>query len=137
MKKTLLRMICFMLTLVLCVSLSAHANATEINPRYEYASRVDANISITPIAGVATCSTIVVAYDDSYTIRAYCYLQYYVNNQWVTLQHWTTNTKEYASITGYYAIERGYQYRVLSVGYLYDASGQYVESCSATKQCSY
>lgn len=137
MKRELSRMTCILLTLVLCVSLFTYAEATEITPRYEYTSRVDASISITPITGVATCKGIVMAYDQTHTVKVFCYLQYYFNDQWVTLQHWTTSAEEYASVTGYHAIARGHLYRVRCVGYIYDSSGRYIETCSATNQCNY
>lgn len=47
-------------------------------------------------------------------------LQQYKNGNWLTIKSWTnTSVGTYAGVSGTYYIAKGYQYRILSNGYVY------------------
>lgn len=47
-------------------------------------------------------------------------LQQFKNGNWLTIKSWTnTSAGTYAGVSGTYYVAKGYQYRILSTGYVY------------------
>jgi len=59
-------------------------------------------------------------------------LQQLKNGNWVTIKSWTdTSAGTYAGVNGTYYVSKGYQYRIMSNGYVYQ-NGIVAENSSAT-----
>ena len=66
------------------------------------------------------------------SVKVEAYLQQYKNGSWTTIKSWSnTETGTDAGLGGIYYVAQGYQYRVISYGYVYK-SGSLVESTSYT-----
>lgn len=96
---------------------------------YTYISRVSAGLTIDETLGVATCSGSVDAKSVS-SVKVTVRLQRYEDGSWKNVQTWSETGTAGVTCTKYYAIYRGYSYRVYVTGYVYNAYGVVQESAS-------
>ena len=118
------RLLSLFVILILLFSIACPALA--VVPRYNYTASVYSNIDIDTTWGVATCTGEVIAIDD-YFIELVVRLQVYRDGSWQTVKSWTTTGNYSAYLSKPYAIYKGYEYRVYSVGYIYNDNNSVIE----------
>lgn len=126
------RILSFSLVLVFLVSLTAPVSAAtkdEEELMYTHISSVYACLTIDETLGIATCTGSVNAKNivpAKVTVR----LQRYQDGSWQTIKSWSETGTAVASSTNYYAIYRGYSYRVYVSGFVYSSEGAIQEAAS-------
>lgn len=98
-----------------------------VTPQYSHTDVVDASLFIDEAQGIATCEGELSA--SSYLpVKILVIFEVFQYGAWKTLATWraTGNLAVYISET--YEVDRGYPYRVYVYGYVYDNSGNIVES---------
>lgn len=118
------------------ISVSAQGQDTTVTPYYTHVNSVYACISINPTWGIATCSGRVSAQSVT-PVKVNVYLQQDTGTYWKTLKSWSATGTWQADLQRDYAVARGYKYRVLVVGYVYDDAGNLLESASITHEANY
>lgn len=134
MKRRIIVGISFILILAMIVPMG-NANATGINPRWTHIQSMTAGLDIS-FWGVATCNGQLTAYENV-PIEIMMHLQQNKNGSWGTLRTWSIVGTGALSSEKQYAVERGYTYRVVVTGYVYDANGNILETASASKSFVY
>lgn len=127
------RLSCLILTAILLCTLVTPALAAtenEIMPLWDTINTVYACLTINETTGIATCTGTVSA-KNNYSVEVDVALQILENGSWRTLKTWSASGTWDASCTKYYAVYRGYTYRVYVTGYVYNSSGAIIESGSA------
>lgn len=126
--KTVKRMLCLLLAVVLLTSgISVFAD-DGISPYYTGTATISASLSIST-SGKATCTGKIHLYS-SYTATLTVKLQRYENGYWSTVKSWSTSDS--TSLSKSYYVTSGYSYRVVTSASVYNSSGKYVEGPSAT-----
>lgn len=124
--------------LVICTLLAVPVFAIstdDIQPLFDNIDFVSTVFTINSL-GKATCMGNVAAVDES-TVKVVCFLQRYENGIWVTLERWEHTATRYARVTNVRYVARGYQYRTMVFGYLYDDDGNIAESGRASYKVDY
>lgn len=105
----------------------------ELTPRYTYTQSVFAALEIDHIWGFATCTGYCVA-NDAVPVKVMVILERYdsADGSWSTLRTWQAEGTNHARLQGALAIERGFTYRVRTVGYVYDSNNSIVEVVQKT-----
>lgn len=120
----------------LIISLPVMVHASTITPRYTYVDSIIAELEIDSTWGIATCSGEVLA-KRNMPVEVVVKLQKYVNEQWETLKTWSIQDSFSAYASGHYAIDRGYDYRVYVVGYVYDSEGYVIDIATLAQEKHY
>lgn len=124
------------LVLSMGIPVSAQRPDTTVTPYYTHVNSVYACISINPTWGIATCSGRVSAQSVT-PVKVNVYLQQDTGTYWKTLKSWSATGTWQADLQRDYAVARGYKYRVLVVGYVYDDAGNLLESASIIHEANY
>lgn len=122
--------------LLLIILLPAEAHASTIAPRYTHIKGITARLEIDTTWGMASCSGELLA-QDGMPVKLIVKLQKFINGQWGTIKTWSVEDLWGAYVNGVYAIDRGYDYRVYVVGYVYDSAGNILEIASMSNQQHY
>lgn len=126
--KTVKRVLCLLLAVVLLTSgINVFAD-DGISPCYTGTATISASLSIST-SGKATCTGKIHLYS-SYTATLTVKLQRYENGYWSTVKSWSTSDS--TSLSKSYYVTSGYSYRVVTSASVYNSSGKYVEGPSAT-----
>lgn len=134
--KKIISMACIAM-LVICMALPVWAaEEGTISPRYNGIRHVTAQIGINESTGMATCEGEVSVY---YAMPAelLIQLQVYKDGRWKTLMSWSATGTGSVSMTKYYTVESGYEYRAYVTGYLNDDMDLPLESATATDSIFY
>lgn len=133
------RFVCFFLSALIIMlnitPLYASAN-DDVMPIFENISTVYACLSIDERLGVTTCTGRIVAKDE-YPVSVDVILQVKRNGDWDDVSSWTASGTWIAACQENYAVYSGYEYRVLTWGYVHDANGRIIESGSAVHEVNY
>ena len=121
---------------LLIISLHITAYASTVMPRYTYVDNITATLAIDTTWGIASCQGSLLAHDNM-PLELVVKLQKYVNGQWETLKTWSVEDSWGTRVSGYYAIDRGFDYRVYAVGYVYDSAGDVLEIVRMLQQQHY
>lgn len=119
-----------------CITEVAAYEQDDIMPLFENINSVQASLSIDQSLGVTTCTGRIVA-KDMYPVSVDVVLQVKENGKWDEVCSWSASGTHTASCTEYYAVYSGYEYRVLTWGYVYDSNGRIIESGSAVHEVNY
>lgn len=123
---------CALLILVLlcsCIMPASAAVKEEAGLLWNKIYNIYASISVNETIGIVTCTGTVTA-KNTYPVKVYAQLQILENGSWRTLKSWTNTGTLSASVSNSYAVYSGYTYRVYVIGYVYDDSGNIVDSGS-------
>lgn len=112
------------------------ATDTGIQPRYTYIQSVSTNISINQSTGTASCNGYISA-KSSIPVKIHVQLQVKENGIWRTLCTRIANGTEETYVSFQYTVEKGYEYKVVTNAYAYNAQGTLVESTIYTDFASY
>lgn len=125
------------LILVIITLCSLAIPVAAVTPRYTYTGSVYALLDINSL-GVAHCRGNCIAYD-AVKVVVKLYLQYYseTTESWNTLKIWQHEDVGACAIDAYYAVYSGFQFRVQTIGYVYNSYGAIVEVVSATDYFTY
>ena len=131
MKKTLKITISLALVLaLLSISVLATAEENAIMPRYANIVGIMTGLDIS-INGKATCGTSVTLYPSSNcTCTVEMTLQQNDGSGWDDLKTWTVAGGEDVFIEKYRYVDSGYDYRVESVTFVYNSTGNLVETAT-------
>ena len=133
------KIICVFLVMIAistCITEVAASEQYDIMPIFENINSVYASLSIDQTLGVTTCTGGIVA-KDMYPVSVDVVLQVKENGKWEEVCSWSASGTYTASCTEYYAVYSGYEYRVLTWGYVHDANGRIIESGSAVHEVNY
>lgn len=119
-----------------CILEVAAYEQDNIMPIFENINSVQASLSINQSLGVTTCTGRIVA-KDMYPVSVDVVLQVKENGRWTEVCSWSASGTYTASCTEHYAVYSGYEYRVLTWGYVYDSNGRIIESGSAVHEVNY
>lgn len=136
LKNYMIGYICLLL-LLSSVPVQANSNIEQIfdktpviQPRFTNIRFFDNTFDIADNGKASVTSLLAANGSNQITISAY--LQKYQNGRWTTVKHWTTTQKGSQAALGVsWYITSGYQYRLVSYGYVYSA-GKLLESTSYT-----
>lgn len=134
MKRRITVCIAFLLILAMIMPMR-NANASEINPRWTHIHSMTAGLDIS-FWGVATCNGQITAYGNI-PVEIIMHLKQLKNGAWGTLKTWSISGTGTLNAEMQYAVERGYTYKVVVTGYVYDANGNILETASASKSFVY
>lgn len=136
MRRSICLILCLFIFVMQLITPVFASTTTEIQPRYTYIAGISADISVSALTGIATCSgRIQVKYLIPVTL--FCDLQKRVDGQWITIKRWSATGTGATQITQSWAIPDGYTYRVRTLGYVYDTSNNLVETGNVSKEYSY
>ena len=131
------KVITILLVAILLVSVVTPVHAvsnveaeTAIQPRWTYLNTVSAYLSINAL-GIATCegSAIATVVQD---VKVVVRLQQLTDTGWSTIKSWSATNAGASSAEGKYAVYKGYTYRTTVAAYVYDDSGNIIETGSAS-----
>ena len=130
MKRPKSRWVLSLIVVLFAISVPTFADGHEpslckLNSIYEIVTPFFTNITLfqnvfdISTDGKATISVYLTARNiDSVKVDAS--LQQFKNRNWLTIKSWTnTSAGTYAGVSGTYYVAKGYQYRILSTGYVY------------------
>ena len=128
----------FCMLLIVCLlstGFSAHAAYRPTDSiQYNGTDCITASLTISS-SGLASCSgTITLSYS-SYSADMALDLQRYSGGSWHSVKSWSAS--DVTSMHKSYYVTHGYSYRVVASATVYNASGYYVESPSATSPTVY
>lgn len=135
MKRIIPLILVFTILLSLSIPVSA-AVKDEVMPLYNEIDTVSAGLTINKTLGITTCTGRVTA-KELVPVKVVVSLQVYKEGRWQTLQSWSETGTLTASTTHKYAVYSGYQYRVYTIGYVYNSEGVIQESASAIQVVNY
>lgn len=132
------RLISILLVFLMILSMTSVVSAAiwPIDPLYTYVNSVYASLTIDTTWGIATCTGGVSA-KTNHPVMVDVSLQKNTGTYWQTIQTWSATGDWDADISRSYAVYSGYQYRVLTTGYIYDNAGRILESASTTHTVNY
>lgn len=130
------KVVAIMVALLLIILQPLTVYASAIMPRYVYIDNITARFEIDTTWGIASCEGSVAAKDDL-PVEVIVKLQKRVNGQWETLKTWSVEDSWGAYASGHYAIDRGYDYRIYVVGYVYDSAGNVIDGATLAKEQYY
>lgn len=129
-KKTLcvLLMLCIISTNSFAMNtMLADEQLVAIQPRFNYIIEVSVGLGI-ELDGMAICDTGVTLYESNHDGKIEMTLQRYKNNDWQDVKSWTiTDDGPNVDLTEYWYVVSGYDYRVVSDVYVYNANGRVIE----------
>lgn len=134
--KKLISILIIIVLICTCVIEVAAYEQDGIMPLFENINSVYASLSIDQSLGVTTCTGRIVA-KDMYPVSVDVVLQVKENGKWEEVCSWSASGTYTASCTEYYAVYSGYEYRVLTWGYVHDSNGRIIESGSAVHEVNY
>lgn len=134
--KKLISVLIIIALICTCVIEVAAYEQDGIMPLFENINSVYASLSIDQSLGVTTCTGRIVA-KDMYPVSVDVVLQVKENGKWEEVCSWSASGTYTASCTEYYAVYSGYEYRVLTWGYVHDSNGRIIESGSAVHEVNY
>ena len=121
------RFACILLSAALLFTCFASALAT-VKPQYDHAEDVYASISISGTKASVSGKIIPVSSTETRKVSIIVYLQRKENGKWRSLDSWSGSaTNATARASGSKTIEKGYEYRALSVGRISTAEGVLLE----------
>ena len=121
------RFVCILLALSLFFTCVVSALAV-VEPQYKYADDIQAYISITGSKATVTGKIVPIGSTETRKASVTVYLQRKENGKWHSLDSWSGSaTNATARASGSKTIERGYEYRALSVGRISTAEGVLLE----------
>ena len=132
--KNLKRLFCVLMAVAILASGMTVAAADIPTPYYDATARITASLSIST-SGLASCSGAITLSDSSCSASLTMKLQQYTSSGWSTIETWSTSNSTRLSKTRY--VTSGYYYRVVTSANVYNSSGKYVESPSATSTSKY
>lgn len=128
------RLVSVLLSIVV-LTVGITATAIDIpSPCYDGTTRISASLTISS-TGRANCNGTIVLSSSSYSSDLTMKLQRSTGSGWSTVYTW--NKDDASTISGSRYVTSGYYYRVVVSANVYDASGNYIESPSATSSSVY
>lgn len=110
-------------TLILALSVSVFAST--IGPQWDYLNKISTGLNINT-SGVANATGSATLYNgDNVSIELN--LQQLKSNGWTTIKTWTGSDTNSCTVSGYYAVYSGYDYRVEAIARIYDGNGNKLE----------
>lgn len=130
------RFVTFSLSLILLLSVLSPigiAHASALTPRYTYTDVIKSELEINQITGIAQCYGFCQTNDPSYYVRVEVRLEQYFEDEdrWETVKVWRDFGDGLAGNGGYWAVERGFEFRVRTVGHILDANNVELETATA------
>lgn len=130
------RFVTFSLSLILLLSVLSPigiAHASVLTPRYTYTDVINSELEINQITGIAQCYGFCQTNDLSYYVRVEVRLEQYFEDEdrWETVKVWRDHGDGLAGNGGYWAVERGFEFRVRTVGHIFDANNVELETVTA------
>lgn len=133
MKKTR-RVICVLLALcMMSISVSATnvegtvVEGTTVQPRFTYIIEVSVGLGIEP-DGYSTCDTGLTLYETTHSAKINMTLQRNDGSGWEDVKTWSiTDDGPNADLTKHWYVISGYDYRVKSTVYVYNANDRVIE----------
>lgn len=112
------------------------ASDTSIQPRFAYIETAWTLITIDQSSGTATCDGYVSAKGNN-PVKVHVQLQVKDNGIWRSLSTRIMSEDKEAYISFQYKVEKGYEYKVVTNVYVYNANGTLLESNVLTKFANY
>lgn len=136
MTQKIIRIIVFILAIsIMAVSVFAVPDSS-IQPRYNYISLNQAELSINASTGAALC-TATVGTGQYYTVTVKGTLQKFSGGKWHDIKSWSATNTTAVALTKTYVVESGYVYRFITNCYVYDSNGTLIETSSASHCADY
>ena len=136
MKHTL-RVLALLVAIALLICSTVYASEdTILQPRYSYISSLTAKLSINTTTGVTYCYGKVQA-SSFLPVKILFSLQKKIGNSWYTVKSWMETANTSATVSQYYCVNSGYEYRVEVVGFIYDSNNALLETGTAYNEQSY
>ncbi len=133
LKKRIGLLVC--ITLVLMFVVNAMAEVQDIF-RYDYISSISASLSFS--SGTASASGRIIPIGKRHTSIIVRLQKETSPGMWTTVAYWTgSNTSGGSEAGGTHTISSGYNYRVYTVGKVYDSSGSVIETGTAYSSVHY
>lgn len=136
MKRKLIRIVVFMLAVVLLSNYVFAVSEYNVQPRFIYLITNRATITIDMSNGIASCSASS-GTRQSATVRIVGYLQKCIGGTWYNIKNWSDVGTYSAAIEKTFAIDSGYTYRYIVYTYVYDSSGNLLETATASDSADY
>lgn len=131
MKKRLISAVLLVVLLCTMTAPAASAIGETADPRFTHTMSISALIQFNKLLGIAKCSGSVDAYANT-PVKVIIRLQQQTDTGWESLITWEDTGTGSALAYGEYAVYRGYTYRVVATGYVYDNDGNLLEVTSAS-----
>lgn len=128
------RIVSIIFSLLLFVGFATPASAATqdtVMPYFTDIHSMIASLYIDEDTGKAECIGELNAKQDV-PVEIVIHLDQKISDQWERLESWTNTDTRIVKKCGIHYIARGYSYRVTVQGFVYDTSGNIVESASAT-----
>ena len=120
--KTILKVALFF---ILIFALSVNAFASTIGIQWDYLSKVRSELTINTY-GVCSATGSVSSKNND-TVSVLVNLQQLKSEGWTTIKTWNGSDMKLCIVSGSYAVYSGYDYRVETIGRVYDENGNKLE----------
>lgn len=136
MKRKMIRIVIFMLAIVLLSNSVFAVSEYNVQPRFIYLITNRATITIDTSTSTASCSASS-GTRQSTTVRIVGYLQRCIGGTWYNIKNWSSVGTYSAGIEKTADIDSGYTYRFIAYTYVYDSSGNLIETATASASADY